>query len=51
MPGSDTAKKSQREKFIDKARKIGCDESEAAFDEKLRRITPKPKPKEKVPDK
>ena len=37
---------SQRERFIETARELGCDEDEAAFDEKLKRIaTAKPKPK------
>lgn len=43
--------KGQSQKFIDKARELECEESEAAFDDKLKRITPKPKPKEKTPDK
>ena len=34
---------SQRDKIIDKARELGCDENEAAFEDKLRRIMPKPK--------
>ena len=42
---------SQHEKFIDKARKLGCDEDEAAFEDRLRRIVPKPKKEEKAPDK
>lgn len=39
-----TADQSQR--FIDKARELGCDENEAAFEERLQRIVPKPKKKE-----
>jgi hypothetical protein len=40
------AEGSQRERFIETARELGCDEDEAAFDEKLKRIaTAKPKPK------
>jgi len=42
--------KTQHERFIETARELGCDEDEAAFDEKLRRIAtakPKPKPKPK----
>jgi len=36
----------QSKRFIETARELGCDEDEAAFDEKLRRIaTAKPKPK------
>ena len=45
----DTAAKSQRDKFIDKAREIGCDENEAAFDEKLKQLA-KAKPKKEAPD-
>jgi hypothetical protein len=30
--------KDQSERFIETARELGCDEDEAAFDEKLRRI-------------
>jgi hypothetical protein len=34
---------SQSERFIETARELGCDEDEAAFDEKLKRIaTAKP---------
>ncbi len=41
----DVEGKSQRERFIETARELGCDEDEAAFDEKLKRIaTAKPKP-------
>ena len=41
-----TDQKPQRERFIETARELGCDEDEAAFEEKLRRIaTVKPKPK------
>jgi hypothetical protein len=29
---------SQRQRFIETARELGCDEDEAAFEEKLRRI-------------
>jgi hypothetical protein len=40
-PGSG---QSQRQRFIETARELGCDEDEAAFDEKLKRIaTAKPK--------
>jgi hypothetical protein len=47
-PGSE---KDQRQRFIETARELGCDEDEAAFEEKLKRIaTAKPKslPKPKV---
>jgi len=40
--------KTQSQKFIDKARELGCDEDEKAFDDKLRRIA-KQKPKEEKP--
>ena len=40
--------RSQSQKFIDKARELGCDEDEKAFDDKLRRIA-KQKPKEEKP--
>lgn len=45
MPKQDTPK-SQSEKFIDKARELGVDESEEAFDEKLGRIV-RQRPKRK----
>jgi hypothetical protein len=36
---------SQYDRFIETARQLGCDEDEAAFDEKLKKIArPKPKP-------
>ena len=39
-------KKPQSQRFIETARELGCDEDEAAFDEKLKRIaTAKPNPK------
>jgi hypothetical protein len=38
--------RSQRQKFIDKARELGVDESEGAFDEKLGRIV-RQRPKRK----
>ena len=41
-------KKPQSQRFIETARELGCDEDEAAFDEKLRRIA-SAKPKRKVP--
>lgn len=50
-PWGVTTKKDQVEKFKKVAREPGVDEDEAAFDDKLKRITPKPKPKEKAPDK
>jgi len=46
--------KPQKQKFTEKARELGCDESEAAFDERLRKIakakpTDEPKPKARKP--
>jgi hypothetical protein len=42
----------QHKRFIETARELGCDEDEAAFDEKLKRIvTAKPKPKPKPSEK
>jgi hypothetical protein len=40
----------QRDRFIDTVRELGCNEDEAAFEEKLRKIArqrPKPEPKKK----
>lgn len=38
----------QSRRFVETARELGCDEDEAAFDEKLKRIaTAKPKPRDK----
>jgi hypothetical protein len=46
MTDPKSSNKPQNERFIEAARELGCDEDEAAFDEKLRRIaTAKPKPK------
>jgi hypothetical protein len=43
-PKSSDAEQSRR--FIETARELGCDEDEAAFEEKLKRIaTAKPKPR------
>ena len=44
MPKNQTnQKEGQRQKFIDKARELGCYEDEACFEDELRRIAPKPK--------
>ena len=51
MSSQKTPRKSQKQKFADKARELGCDEDEAAFEDRLRRIVPKPKKEEKAPDK
>ena len=37
----DKSKENQSQKFKDKARELGCDENEAAFEERLKRIVPK----------
>ena len=38
----------QQKRFIETARELGCDEDEAAFDEKLKRIAQaKPRPKDR----
>ena len=41
----------QKQKFIDKARELGCDEDEAAFEERLRTIAKAqpPAPEKKKP--
>ena len=39
--------KSQRDRFIEKARELGCDEDEGQFNETLKRIAPK-EPKERA---
>lgn len=38
MMSSEVRSPSQRDRFIEAARKLGCDEDEAAFDEKLKVI-------------
>jgi hypothetical protein len=48
-PSDKPSEASQRQRFIETARELGCDEDEASFDEKLRRIaTVKPKRPEKI---
>lgn len=42
---------SQPARFIEAARELGCNEDEAAFDDKLRRIAQAKSEKEKDPDK
>ncbi len=48
-----SSKADQHARFIEKARELGCDESEQAFDEKLKVIvrhkSKKEEPKEKTP--
>ncbi len=47
-----TERKSQIEKFKKVARELDCDDSEAAFDERLREIAKSPpRPAKKVKDK
>jgi hypothetical protein len=51
MDKPDADKQAQRKRFIEAARELGCDENEAAFDERLRRIaTVKPKRSRKSAD-
>ena len=45
MAKNSFADKPQSEKFIEKARELGADENEGAFDEKLRKIASAPKHK------
>ena len=40
-----STKQKQKDKFIEKARELGCDEDEAAFDERLRKIAKAQPPK------
>ncbi len=41
-----TMNQSQRDKFVDKARELGCDEEEAAFEKNLKRLAKaKPQPR------
>ena len=47
MSSKQHKKNSQSENFIRKARELGCDEDEAAFEAKLKRIA-KAKPTKKV---
>lgn len=49
-----TSKQKQKDKFIEKARELGCDEDEAAFEKRLRKIvkaTPAPQKAAKAPRK
>lgn len=40
----------QADKFRDLARELECDEDEAAFEDKVRRVAKTPPPKEPKPD-
>ncbi len=42
------SKQTQYGRFVETARKLGCDESEESFEETFRKIVP-PKPKARVP--
>jgi hypothetical protein len=42
--------KPQIDKFKDTARELECDEDEAAFEDKVRRVATSPKPPEKETD-
>ena len=43
---TDDLKSSQSDKFRDLARELECDEDEAAFEDKVRRVATAPKPDE-----
>jgi hypothetical protein len=43
-PSGSAAPETQHDRFVEAARALGCDEDEAAFDEKLKAIT-RSKPK------
>jgi hypothetical protein len=49
MPTPDRTEKPQIDKFRELARELECDDDEAVFDEKLKRIATAPKPEEKAP--
>jgi len=50
-PMTDTPRKPQAEKFADLARELECDEDEAAFDERLKKLATAPgKPKAEKPE-
>ena len=44
MGRTDTSDKPQAEKFRDLASELECDEDEAAFEDKVRRVATSPKP-------
>lgn len=48
---SSTTEKTQRQKFIDKAKEIEADESSDSFEKSLKRITTHKPKKEEAPDK
>lgn len=51
-PPKAEAPKPQIDKFRELARELECDEDEAAFDERVKKLVKaKPKPKPKAPDK
>ena len=41
MTSKKTEPKPQRDRFIEKARELGCDEDEDQFNETLKRVVPK----------
>jgi len=43
-------KQTQSQRFINKARELGCDEDEAAFDRALKQMKPPPEKAEKSDD-
>lgn len=48
---TEKSSRSQKQKFIDKAREIGCEEDEATFEKQLKRIVPKPNREKAKPPK
>lgn len=51
MSKSRRGSKSQRDEFVKKARELGCDEDEAAFEKKLKKLaSAKPPPKSRKSD-
>jgi len=47
MTTKNPKQKSQSQKFIDKARELGCDEDEQTFANKLKQIAKSPPPEKK----
>ena len=48
MKDQKTKPEPQRDRFIETAKKLGCDEDEERFNETLKRIAPKPSEKSSV---
>ena len=49
MPQTQPEDAKQRKRFEDLARELECDDDEARFDAKLRRVATTPKPKDEKP--